>query len=89
MDTDVAAQLQALLDGPYADVRQQTRRLLIDLGLEKAGGLDRDTYRDLVLQWCRELAQAGAGARSFPAGYGGQDDDGAAIAGFQTRSPAD
>ncbi len=30
-----------------------------------------------------------AGARSFPAGYGGQDDDGAAIAGFQTRSPAD
>ncbi len=48
MDTDVAAQLQALLDGPYADVRQQTRRLLIDLGLEKAGGLDRDTYRDLV-----------------------------------------
>ncbi len=89
MNTEVAAQLQALLDGPYAEVRQQTRRLLVDLGLEKADGLDREAYRDLVLQWCRELARAGAGARSFPVAYGGQDDPGAAIAGFQTLAFGD
>lgn len=89
MNTEVAAQLQALLDGPYAEVRQQTRRLLVDLGLEKADGLDREAYRDLVLQWCRELARAGVGARSFPVAYGGQDDPGAAIAGFQTLAFGD
>ena len=69
-----AADLQALLDGPHAALREDTRRRLSKLGLERADGLPRDDYRDLVLEWTREVGRSGDGARSFPASAGGQDD---------------
>jgi acyl-CoA oxidase len=84
-----AAQLQALLDGPYAALREDTRRRLSKLGLERADGLSRDDYRDLVLQWVREVGASGDGARSFPPEAGGQDDAGGRIATFQTTGHAD
>ena len=86
---EVVARLQAHLDGPHADVRAQTRAALCRLGLEKADGLDREAYRDQVLGWLRELAAAGAGARSFPAELGGDDDPAGSIAGFQTLAHGD
>ena len=85
----VVSRLQAHLDGPRAEVRQQTRDALRGLGLEKADGLDREAYRDQVLAWLRELAGSGAGARSFPADLGGSDDPEASIVSFQTLAHGD
>jgi acyl-CoA oxidase len=87
--SDTALALQAHLDGEHAAVRQQVRDRLSQLDLAKADGLERDAYRDLVLQWCRELADAGIGSRSFPVEYGGADDPGGRIAGFQTLAHGD
>ncbi|MCW2601164.1 MAG: mmgC3 [Frankiales bacterium] len=84
-----ARQLQALLDGPHAALRAETRARLSQLGLEKGDGLARDDYRDLVLEWAREIGRAGDGARSFPVAYGGQDDPGGRIATFQTLGHGD
>ncbi len=89
IDEDAAAQLQAVLDGPHAALREETRQRLCSLGLDKADGLSRDDYRDLVLEWTREVGRAGDGARSFPVEYGGQDDPGGRIATFQTVGHSD
>ncbi len=84
-----ASDLQALLDGPHAALREDTRRRLTKLGLERAEGLSRDDYRDLVLEWVREVGASGDGARSFPVAAGGQDDPGGRIATFQTTGHSD
>jgi acyl-CoA oxidase len=86
---DVVSRLQAHLDGPSATVRAQTREALCALGLEKAEGLDREAYRDQVLEWLRALAGGGAGARSFPPELGGADDPAGSIASFQTLAHGD
>ncbi|MCW2679513.1 MAG: caiA [Frankiales bacterium] len=86
---DVVARLQAHLDGPSATVRAQTREALCELGLEKAEGLDREAYRDQVLEWLRALAGGGAGARSFPPELGGEGDPAGSIASFQTLAHGD
>ena len=83
------AALQAVLDGPHAAVRAETRDALAGLGLAKADGLEREAYRDLVLEWTRELAKTGSGARSFPPEHGGQDDPAGRVAGFQTLAHGD
>ena len=85
---DVAA-LQAVLDGPHAAERARTREALCRLGLGDADGLDREAYRDLVLEWTRTLARTGSGARSFPVEHGGADDPGGRVAGFQTLAHGD
>ena len=84
-----ASALQAVLDGEHAALREDTRRRLCKLGLERADGLARDDYRDLVLEWVKEVGRSGDGARSFPVEAGGQDDPGGRIATFQTTGHAD
>jgi acyl-CoA oxidase len=89
LSRSTVAQLQALLDGPHVAVRAHTRQVLSGLGLDRADGLEREAYRDLVLEWCREVAGTGAGSRSLPADFGGEDDPGGSIAGFQTLGHGD
>ncbi len=89
VDREQARHLQALLDGPYAVLREATRQRLLTLDLDAADGMSRDDYRDLVLEWTREVGRAGDGARSFPVAYGGQDDPGGRIATFQTVGHSD
>ncbi len=88
-DPSAAADLQALLDGPHAALRQATRDHLVALDLPAAEGLPRDAYRDLVLDWMCALGAAGEGARSFPEAYGGKDDPAGRIATFQTLGHGD
>ncbi|HVM27988.1 MAG TPA: acyl-CoA dehydrogenase [Mycobacteriales bacterium] len=83
------AELRALLDGPHAEVRRYTREVLCGLDLPAADGLDRDAYRDQVLEWLKGVAKTGAGSRSFPSRYGGESDAGGSIAGFQTLGHGD
>jgi hypothetical protein len=47
VDPEAARKLQALLDGPHAALREQTRGQLCEFGLEQADGLPRGAYRDL------------------------------------------
>ena len=84
-----AADLQALLDGPHAALREATRQRLCTLDLARADGLDRDGYRDLVLEWLHDVGRSGDGARSFPPAAGGQDDPAGRIATFQTTAHSD
>src|SRR5687767_5023625 len=89
LSPEIVQELHALLDGPHAADRAHTRERLCDLDLPAAEGLVREAYRDRVLDWCRELARTGAGSRSFPEQYGGADDPGGSIAGFQTLAHGD
>jgi len=89
LTAEAVTALRDLLDGPHAAERALARDSLLALDLELADTLDRDDYRDQVLQWCRTLAKAGAGARSFPVEYGGQGDPGGSIAAFQTLAHGD
>ena len=89
LSPEVVQELHALLDGPHAAARALTRQRLCELDLASAEGLDREAYRDRVLEWTRELARTGAGSRSFPEQYGGADDPGGSIAGFQTLAHGD
>jgi acyl-CoA oxidase len=85
----VVAELAALLDGPHAAVRAHTREVLSGFDLAAADRLDREAYRDQVLEWCRQVAKTGAGSRSLPSDFGGEDDPGGSIAGFQTLGHGD
>ncbi|MBC7372633.1 MAG: acyl-CoA dehydrogenase family protein [Frankiales bacterium] len=86
---DAVSELQEVLDGGHAAVRQLARGALGELDLQLADRLARDDYRDQVLDWCRTLAKSGAGSRSFPREYGGQGDPGGSIAAFQTLGHGD
>src|SRR5580704_4803020 len=84
-----AEALQRLLEGRYAD---QRRRILDVLGeAEFAPPLTIPTaeYRELVLSWMRTIADEGLTAPGFPVEFGGQDDPGANIAGFETIALGD
>jgi hypothetical protein len=54
---EVVQELHALLDGPHAAVRALSRERLCELDLPAGEGLSREAYRDLVLDWCCELAR--------------------------------
>ena len=81
---DVAA-LQAVLDGPHADVRNRVRELLQDpFFAYPEPGLQKEAYRDLVFRWTKRLGEEGLGALAFPEDVGGGGSVGAFIAAFET-----
>jgi acyl-CoA oxidase len=79
---DVAG-LTGVLDGEYGEARQAVRSLLGKASFRYAYGLDKATYRERVLEWCRTLAGHSLGATAYPAAYGGRDDLGSFIATFE------
>ncbi|QDP97499.1 acyl-CoA oxidase [Microlunatus elymi] len=87
---DVPA-LTEVLDGPHAEIRDLCRRKLIEHAglLDDAQRLDRDGYRERVLQTLLQLTDAGATTLGFPKRYGGGGDLGAAIAAFETMAFGD
>lgn len=78
------AELVALLDGDYGDVRERVRAILQRPAFRYAYGLDQAAYREQVFEWCQLLADEGLGAAAYPAAYGGEGDFGIAIATFET-----
>lgn len=87
---DVPA-LQLLLDGEYADVREQVKENLLKHAalLETVDELPKDDYRDLVRDVVVEIAATGQCAHHFPVEYGGRGDFGATVAAFETTAFAD
>jgi len=78
------AALQAVLDAPYAGVRERLKAVLIRPELAYRPELPRAEYRERVLEWTRTLAAEGFGALSLPKRHGGSDDLGGFIAAFET-----
>ncbi len=79
-------------DAAAADVqRDVVRRGLADHAgiLDEALELDRDAYRDRVLDVVLEMARAGQTGLGFPKEYGGASDIGASVAAFETLGMGD
>jgi len=87
---DVPA-LLAVLDGPYAGIRELTRKHLVEHAqiLDDQIGLDTDTFRERVLEVVKEMAATGSLGVGFPTQYGGGGDIGASVAGFETMALGD
>ena len=81
--------LLRLLDGRYADVRQEIRTALRRPEFAPVVALPTAEYRERVLAWARSLAADGLTAPGFPERYGGRGDPGANVAGFETVALGD
>jgi len=60
------ADLRALLDAPYAEVRDRVRGRISSPGCSYLPEPDRDAYREQVLEWCRHLGRDGFGSLGYP-----------------------
>ena len=87
---DVPA-LTALLDGPYAEVRQGVREGLVAHAgiLDDADEMPKDKFRDRVRDVVVELAETGQTGYHVPLQYGGKGDFGATVAAFETTAFGD
>src|SRR5437588_12769304 len=75
-----AAALHRLLDGRYAEVREQIRSVLCREEFEPVSALPTPEYRERVLEWAKALAAEGLTAPGFPEEFGGHGDPGANVA---------
>jgi acyl-CoA oxidase len=82
-DFDPAA-MHEFIDRDALAVRRRVLEILTSDAFRFVDPRDTHAYREQVLGWCMTLAQAGFGAMSFPAEFGGSDDVGASIAAFET-----
>src|SRR3954449_6944841 len=87
---DVPA-LTSLLDGTYVEIRNLTRKRLVEHAaiLQDARELSTADFRERVLQVVKELASTGQTGMGFPAEHGGGGDIGASIAAFETMAFGD
>ncbi len=79
---DVAA-LGELLLGRWAGVRRETRRMLLDERLHTRENLTYQDQRERVLGQLHLLVEHGTMSRGLPEAYGGQDDPGGNVSGFE------
>jgi acyl-CoA oxidase len=80
---DVEA-MGSLLDGKYAPIRAQVRELLTAPMFRYRYELSKDEEREQVLTWLKALADAGYGAKAFPAVLKENEDLGEFVAIFET-----
>ena len=85
---DVADVNRRLL-GTWADVRLEAREMVKDPALWRDDSLAKDAHRERVLEQLHLLVANGAVHRAFPKEYGGQENNGANIAGFVELVTAD
>ncbi|TDL42384.1 acyl-CoA dehydrogenase [Kocuria rosea] len=79
---DVAALGEVLL-GRWAEVRRETRRMLLDERLHQQPGLTHHEHRERVLGQLHLLVEHGAMSRGLPEEYGGHNDPGGNVSGFE------
>jgi acyl-CoA oxidase len=85
---DTALVAERLL-GTWADTRREARELIKDPVFHKVEGMPMAEHRERTLSQLHLLAQHGGSKRAFPAEYGGLDDNGANLAGFEELVLAD
>ena len=88
--TEVQADaLQRLLEGRYADQRRRILDVLGEAEFSPPLAIPTAEYRQRVRQWMQRIADEGLTAPGFPKEFGGEDDPGANIAGFETIAYGD
>jgi acyl-CoA oxidase len=81
--------LRGYLDGRWAEVRERARELAKDPRFAVTVGDDTETQRARVLTRLRALAAADYPRLGFPEKYGGLDDLGGSITGFEMLATGD
>ncbi len=81
--------LQRLLDGRYAELREQIKEVLTRAEFAPVVALPTDEYRAQVMEWAQTLASEGLTAPGFPEEFGGLGDPGANVAAFETLAFGD
>jgi acyl-CoA oxidase len=81
--------LRRILDGRWADTREQVRELLRDPRLAPQLGLTLEEQRQRTLEGVLAVAGTDGPKRMFPKEYGGLDEIGAAVTSFETQAHAD
>ena len=84
-----AERLQSVLDGRWAEIRQRARELATDPRFAVTSGEDTETQREHVLERMAALTEAGYSALGFPSQYGGRDDVGGSVTGFEMLATGD
>ena len=83
------ARVQELLMGTWADTRRESRELIKDPAFWRDDSLGKDAHRERVLTQLHLLVENGAVHRAFPKQFGGAENNGANIAGFEELVVAD
>ncbi|QKJ18182.1 acyl-CoA dehydrogenase family protein [Microbacterium hominis] len=78
-----------LLLGTWAETRRTAREMIKDPAFWQVPGMPLDEHRERVLSQLHLLVENGGSRRAFPKKYGGGDDNGANLAGFQELVLAD
>lgn len=84
-----AGRLNELLMGAWAPIRRQAREMIKDPAFWRDDSLAKDEHRERVLSQLHLLVERGAVHRAFPRAHGGEEDNGANIAGFEELVAAD
>ncbi|MFH8251612.1 acyl-CoA dehydrogenase [Microbacterium sp. B2969] len=83
------AHVTDLLLGTWADTRREAREMIKDPAFWRVEGQPMPEHRERVLAQLHALVDAGGSRRAFPEEYGGRNDNGANLAGFQELVLAD
>ncbi|MFP1601140.1 acyl-CoA dehydrogenase [Microbacterium sp. 2216-1] len=78
-----------LLMGTWAHTRRTSREMIKDSAFWRDDSLGMDAHRERVLSQLHLLVQNSAVHRAFPRAFGGEEDNGANIAGFEELVVAD
>ena len=78
------AALQRVLDGSHADVRSLVKEIVGRPEFRYYNGTDISGYRELVLEWTRQIAQAGIGRIFMSRSVGGEENLPKFMAAFET-----
>lgn len=85
---DVAAVTNLLL-GTWGETRRTAREMIKDPAFWRIDGQPMPDHRERVLTQLHLLVEHGGSRRAFPEEYGGQNDNGANLAGFEELVLAD
>jgi acyl-CoA oxidase len=85
---DVEA-LRSVLDGRWAEVRNEVRETLRDPLFAPRHDLSIDEQRDRVMEQALRIAETSGPKRLFPKSHGGEDNVGASITAFETQGFGD
>ncbi|MCK2035542.1 acyl-CoA dehydrogenase family protein [Microbacterium sp. SSW1-49] len=83
------AKVNDLLMGTWGDTRRQAREMIKDSAFWRQDELGKDEHRERVLSQLHLLVDNKAVHRAFPKWLGGEEDNGANIAGFEELVVAD
>ncbi len=67
-------ELTKILDGDHADIIKKIKTILSDPTFSYVREVNKDTYREKVLEWCKHLANQGIGSLGYPKEFGGGGD---------------